>query len=258
MSCVFVSGSFAGIAGLSDEDSQFVMDTIDFLVKNPTAMISEDDARRFLRLKPTECLPGDLCETASFGLVRRGCKPGYYQRTAYDGTMGVMLCLPCMVGYQCGGNAPYDCPFGSYSDETGLTQCKLCPNGTTTFARGAASVDDCVACYNNAGVESWKTPTYVDESSGVRNIWFFVKDKCVINTCQDGYSRQGAMCAKNGTNISYDRDIMQACWICAVQDPVDIHYGEYGLLEDCLVRMTLGVLNTDTVDNWCRGGFVDK
>ena len=40
-------------------------------------------------------------------------------------------------------HACYFCNVGFYQDQYGATQCKQCPNGLTTIAKGSTSLDDC-------------------------------------------------------------------------------------------------------------------
>ena len=40
-------------------------------------------------------------------------------------------------------HACYFCNVGFYQDQYGATQCKQCPNGLTTIAKGSTSLGDC-------------------------------------------------------------------------------------------------------------------
>ena len=40
------------------------------------------------------------------------------------------------------------CPFHHYEDESEQTECKACPNGTFTIARGSDEIQDCRGIYS--------------------------------------------------------------------------------------------------------------
>jgi hypothetical protein len=91
------------------------------------------------------CLKGFYCPLSATVLATRPCEKGYFCPT---GTANPTLSddLLCPIGNSCptASATPQPCKQGSYQDEKGRSDCKLCPAGRYSSMVESKSLVDCV------------------------------------------------------------------------------------------------------------------
>ena len=146
---------------------------------------------------------------------------------------GSGTCTSCDKGYRCPGGTltpssdaavgRYECPAGTYQDETGQTTCKTCDAGKTS---SAARTSACAtSCSNGANVKTWETPSWNSSSNSVSNV-------CKVKNCASGSYYSSASngscltCAK-GTYMSSDGHTNTTCSKCSDLSGVSPTGGAY-------------------------------
>jgi hypothetical protein len=138
------------------------------------------------------CLPGGTSPRGSKGILSCKAKPGYYGKDggpftpcpvgSYKAEEGASKCIKCpprtatrheaSVGCLCqpgfyglftgdDEGQCQECPKGSYSDDLGLEECKICDVGGTTYGSGSRYSSDCVALPGWTNLRDWKGGPFV-------------------------------------------------------------------------------------------------